>query len=521
VSTGVYVRVPGTLEQSALVALLESVRGNEPDLLARARARAITASWCQEHMLAYRPEPLYAERFDDRTPRERPGEPDGRAIRFERDGEGLVAVVDIGDMCTLETDRGLRFEAWYTAGEGVILDQSGHAFGVQRRWIKDGKVRAFARLTAVPHSPLRYEVESYDFDADGHLSGIRSDGPAAWSAFYMQVVRSRGGRPSLRFAGRWAVEPVELTNEAVDQLESGLTRAVGDRVCELLSNRGITDDVQYLVLYGDPVDYSLLYATAEHRRVALRHRKYRPFDFYLYEFLENVASRSEEAFRDLAADADLLTRELTKRRQQPRLDAFTAGVALSLNERGWPERVRTTRDILIFARRTGTRREELRDLKASIPPARWALLEETENAIAHEHAASRSVPSIARRAGRARLVQLVRDAGCDERRPDAETPRRLFEAFVRFLGIAINGIEPEQEDVLFEVHSAGLDDGDIAVTLVRQLSLHNRDESYIGMETIKIDMTFTPTGGPPPANATIWSESADPRTWADRVRASS
>lgn len=99
------------------------------------------------------------------------------------------------------------------------------------------------------------------------------------------------------------------------------------------------------------------------------------------------------------------------------------------------------------------------------------------------------------------------------------TPRQLFEAFVRFIDMPITGVEQEHDDVLFEVHSAD-PHGDVEVRLVRQLSLHDRDENYLGMETISIELLFSPPPSDRPTNETIWADHDRPGTWANDVRVS-
>ena len=515
-----FVFVPESLKESALERALSNAHGHEAELLARARDRVAGWTWCKEHTLAYRPEPLYAERFNDRTPRERGGEPSGRAIRFGRDADGRVALADIGDLETLENDRGLRFEAWHTATDGVLLDQHSRVLGVQGRVIEGGQVRAFARLTARRDRPQRYEAESYDYD-DGRLSGIRSASPSAWSEFYMQVVRGRGGRDTLAFAPRWAIEPVELSDEAVDRLEARLRSAAADRVPQVLADAGIHDAVHYIALYGHPIRWGLLYATDAHWSPVWARRRYRSFDFVLDDALDDATQRLQDrGFGDLAADYELLARELTKRRQQLRLEGFTAEVARILNCRPWPANLRKQPDAVFIARRGGTRQDELRMISKSMSHERWTVLEQLENTRAHEHATYHRIPCIPRRSAKAKLLQIARDGGYNEQAHDAIAPGQLFEAFVQFLDIPINGVEQEHEEVLFEVHSGQPGRGEIVVRLVRQLSLHDRSESYLGMETISIEMRFAAGQVGAPPNQTIWADHSRPGSWPDDVRAS-
>ena len=516
-----FVFIPGGLTEPALERALSDAHGREAELLLSARARVVAWSWCEEHMLAYRPEPFFAERFDRRTPPERAGEPSGRAIRFGRDADGVVALVDIGDLETLETDRGLRFEAWHTASEGVLLDQNSRVLGVQRRVVEDGRVRAHARLTAAGRRPPRYEAESYDYDDHGHLSGIRSASPSAWSQFYMQVISVRGRRETIAFAPRWAVEHLELSDDALDQLEERLRAAAADRVLRQLAKATIDDEIHYVALYGPPIQYHLLYATEKHRSAVWARRRYRPFDFYLHDRFDDVTEElPDRGFGDLAADYELLNRELIKRRQQPRLQGFTAQVARILNARPWPANLRTVPEALCIARGLGTRQNELRMIRQSMSHERWAALEEQENAKAQEHATSRSMTSIPRRSAETKLRQLARDAGYKKEQHDATTPSRLFEVFVQFLAIPITGVEHEHDDVLFEVRSADPGHADVVIALVRQLSLYDRDENYLGMETISIELLFPAGGSAHPPNDTIWADHDRPGSWPDDVRKS-
>jgi hypothetical protein len=520
-----FVRVPQRCTQTSLASALAGVEGRESELLAAATARVEVWSWCKQHMLAYRPEPFCAERFGERTPAEHRGEPPGPAIRIGRDGDGRVAVVDIGDMQTLETDRGLRYEAWCTDDEAVIIDQTGAAFGVQRRVIEAGKVLAFARLTrnriSYASEAFRYSVESYDYDADGRLDGIRSSGFGALPG-YMQVVHGPGSRQRIVPAPAWATEPTELTDHEVDLLEQRLRSAIADRAIELMAAARIEDEILYVNLYGDLPRLGIYYATAQERLLAQRRRRYLPFDFYLWDMLPGVNTELPEwGVADLLEDADLLNRELTKRRQQTRLGRLTCDAALLLNERRWPVEVPMARDAITIAiPGVSTRKGSLLAMRASLPVDRWDALEAQESALAAEHAARTVMPEIPRRSARKKLAGLLREADGDERHIGANTGRQAWQAFRKFRTIGIKGVAEEHDVALFEVSQDRDPRGDVLVTFTRQLTLQDAEEAYQGMETIAIAMHYSvgASESAPPAE-TIWSEGLEPDEWAERVEA--